>query len=373
MTPRVGASVNDDHERKAHRPHGQRGARQTRHEPRGQHGGHERRGRSGGAAAQAERQGRPTRRPQPRHGTPGDLAPVDVEMLLHEAESGAPPDLSDPRVVRRLLRQHDVRPNKGFGQHLLVDRDALAALVAAAELAPDDAVLEVGAGMGVLTAALAERAGRVVTVEMEREILPLLRETIARFTNVEIIEGDLLLIKPGDVFGAQPYKVVANLPYYITGPALRHFLDAARRPERIVVMVQKEVAERMTARPGDMSMLALSVQYYGRPQVVRVVEASSFLPPPKVDSAIVRIDLFPQERTDPATRDVLFGIARAGFAERRKQLHNTLARNMRVPRERLERWLAEAHIEPSRRAETLSVEEWIGLAQVAGSDGYTGF
>jgi 16S rRNA (adenine1518-N6/adenine1519-N6)-dimethyltransferase len=292
-------------------------------------------------------------------------------MLLHEDETGAPPDLTDPRVVRRLLRQHNVWPNKGFGQHLLVDRDALDALVAAAELTPDDAVLEVGAGMGVLTVALAERAGRVVTVEMEREILPLLRETTARFTNVEIVEGDLLRIAPSELFGAQPYKVVANLPYYITAPALRHFLEATSRPERLVVMVQKEVAERLTAKPGDMSMLGLSVQFYGRPQLVRVVAAASFLPSPKVDSAIVRVDLYPGERVDPATRDVLFGIARAGFAERRKQLHNTLARNLRVPRERLEGWLAEAGIEPSRRAETLSVEEWIRLAQVARSDGYS--
>jgi 16S rRNA (adenine1518-N6/adenine1519-N6)-dimethyltransferase len=293
-------------------------------------------------------------------------------MLLREGETGAPPDLTDPRVVRRLLRQHNVRPNKNFGQHLLVDREALDVIVDAAELTPDDAVLEVGAGMGVLTVPLAERVGRLVTVEMERGILPLLRETTARFANVEIVEGDLLLIRPSELFGERPYKVVANLPYYITAAALRHFLEADHRPERIVVMVQKEVAARLTARPGDMSMLGLSVQYYGRPQLVRVVKAESFLPPPQVDSAIVRVDVYPAERLDAATQTVLFGIAHAGFAERRKQLHNTLARNMRVPRERLERWLAEAGIEPSRRAETLSVEEWMQLAQVARADGYAG-
>jgi 16S rRNA (adenine1518-N6/adenine1519-N6)-dimethyltransferase len=303
--------------------------------------------------------------PRTGRGTPFDIAPSDVDVLLVEAESGRPPDLTDPHVVRRILRQHGLRPRKEFGQHLLVDREALDAIVDAAEVTRDDAVLEVGAGMGVLTAALAERAGRVVAVELERAILPVLRETTERFANVEIIPRNLLEVQPQEIFGDQPYKLVANLPYYITAPTLRHFLETPSRPTRLVVMVQKEVAERLVAAPGDLSLLGLSVQFYGRPSIVRIVSASSFFPPPQVDSAIVRVNVFPEPPLDRATRDVLFGIAHAGFAERRKQLHNTLARNLKVPHETVRAWLDAAGIDSSRRAETLSVDDWVRLTRVA--------
>ncbi len=308
---------------------------------------------------------RPPRPPRALRHTPGYLRPTDVGLLLAQAESGAPPDLTDPRMVRYLLRKHGIAPNKRFGQHLLVDRVALDAVVDAADPQPGDQVLEVGAGMGVLTVALAERVRRVVAVELEREILPVLRETTGRFPGVEIIARNLLAIEPAELFGTAPYKLVANLPYYITAPTLRHYLEASAPPTLLVVMVQKEVAQRLVAAGGDMSLLGLSVQFYGQPRIVRVVPAASFFPPPKVDSAIVRVDVHPTPPLDPATRDVLFGIAHAGFAERRKQLHNTLARNLRVPRLALDAWLAEANIHPARRAETLSVEDWVRLTRAA--------
>jgi 16S rRNA (adenine1518-N6/adenine1519-N6)-dimethyltransferase len=288
-----------------------------------------------------------------------------VELLLAEAEAGGPPDLTDARVVRRILRHHGLRPHKGFGQHLLVDREVLEAIVAAAEIEPTDAVLEVGAGMGVLTEALAARASRVVAVELERDILPVLRETTARFANVEIIARNLLTVRPEEVFGAQPYKLVANLPYYITAPTLRHFLEAANRPTRLVVMVQREVGARLVAAPGDLSLLGVSVQFYGQPRLIRLVPAAAFYPPPKVDSAIVRIDVYPTPPLDGATRDRLFQLAHAGFAERRKQLHNTLAHTLKLPRATIAAWLERAGINPTRRAETLSVDEWVRLTQAA--------
>ena len=308
---------------------------------------------------------RPPRPPRAVRHSPGYLRPSDIELLLAQADAGSPPDLTDPRMVRYLLRKHGIAPNKGFGQHLLVDRAALDAVVDAADLHPDDQVLEVGAGMGVLTVALAERVRRVVAVELERAILPVLRETTARFPGVEIIERNLLAIEPDAIFGAAPYKLVANLPYYITAPTLRHYLEAGAPPTLLVVMVQKEVAKRLVAAGGDMSLLGLSVQFYGQPRIVRAVPAASFFPPPKVASAIVRVDVSPTPPLDPATRDILFGIAHAGFAERRKQLHNTLARNLRVPRPTLEAWLAEAAIDPARRAETLSVDDWVRLTRAA--------
>jgi 16S rRNA (adenine1518-N6/adenine1519-N6)-dimethyltransferase len=309
--------------------------------------------------------GRPQRPPRQRRRAPGQIAPSDVPVLLAEAARGGPPDLTDPRVARRIMRQHGLRPNKDFGQHLLADRAALDAIVAAAELGPDEAVLEVGAGMGVLTAALAERVSRVVAVELDREILPLLRETIARFDNVEIIARNLLEVQPEAVFGQSPYKLVANLPYYITAPTLRHFLEASARPTRLVAMVQKEVAQRLVAGPGDLSLLGVSVQFYGTPRLIRLVPAASFYPPPKVDSAIVRVDVFPEPPLDAATRDLLFGIAHAGFAEKRKQLHNTLASHLSAPRETINRWLEAAAIDPKRRAETLSVGDWVRLTRAA--------
>ncbi|HEY7984200.1 MAG TPA: 16S rRNA (adenine(1518)-N(6)/adenine(1519)-N(6))-dimethyltransferase RsmA [Ktedonobacterales bacterium] len=309
--------------------------------------------------------GRPQRPKRPRKRAPGQIAPSDVPVLLAEAARGGPPDLTDPRVARRILRQHGLRPNKDFGQHLLADRAALDAIVEAAELEPDEAVLEVGAGMGVLTEALAGRVRRVVAVELDREILPVLRATVARFDNVEIIARNLLDVQPEAIFGQTPYKLVANLPYYITAPTLRHFLEAAARPTRLVVMVQKEVAERLVAGPGDLSLLGVSVQFYGAPRLVRVVPAASFYPPPKVDSAIVRVDVFPQPPLDPATRDLMFGIAHAGFAEKRKQLHNTLASHLSAPRETINAWLEAAAIDPKRRAETLSVDDWVRLTRAA--------
>jgi 16S rRNA (adenine1518-N6/adenine1519-N6)-dimethyltransferase len=277
-------------------------------------------------------------------------------------------DLTDVATLRRLLRKHGLRPSKSFGQHLLVDRAALHTIIAAADLHPEDDVLEVGAGTGVLTVELAERARRVVAVELDRSIIPVLRETTSRFKNVEIIPRDLLDVHPDQVFGGTPYKLVANLPYYITALTLRHFLEAANPPRLLVVMVQWEVAERLAARPGDMSLLGLSVQFYGQPSVLARVPAASFFPRPQVDSAIVRVDLFPQPPLPPDERARFFVLAHAGFAEKRKQIHNSLARNLHMPQETVASWLAEAGIDPMRRAETLSLDDWIRLTRAVAPD-----
>ncbi|HLY32008.1 MAG TPA: rRNA adenine dimethyltransferase family protein, partial [Ktedonobacterales bacterium] len=184
------------------------------------------------------------------------------------------PDLTSPAVLSALLRRHGLHTKKGLGQHLLVDRDALEAIVAAVGLGIEDApdaVLEVGAGPGALTVELAHRARRVIAVELDHAMVGVLHETTARFDNVEIIEGDLLKVDPEAVFGVEPYLLAANLPYYITAAALRHFIEATHSPRRMVVMTQREVAERMVAAPGAMSLLSVSVQFYGRPTLVRRV------------------------------------------------------------------------------------------------------
>jgi 16S rRNA (adenine1518-N6/adenine1519-N6)-dimethyltransferase len=192
-----------------------------------------------------------------------------------------------------------------------------------------------------------------------------LRETTADLPNVEIIPRNLLEVQPEEVFGTEPYKLVANLPYYITSLTLRHLLESANPPRVLVVMVQREVAERLVAGPGGMSLLALSVQIYGAPRIVAYVPASAFFPPPQVDSAVVRVDLHPASLLDDATTEQFFALIHAGFAEKRKQLHNTLSRHLDVPHETISRWLAEGEIDPMRRAQTLSLEEWLRLARIA--------
>ncbi|MEO8971022.1 MAG: 16S rRNA (adenine(1518)-N(6)/adenine(1519)-N(6))-dimethyltransferase RsmA [Ktedonobacteraceae bacterium] len=283
-------------------------------------------------------------------------------------------DLTDMRELRNLLYAHNMRPNKSFGQNFLIDRSVLMRIVEAAEISANDTILEVGAGTGVLTRELAQRARRVVAVELERDMLALLEKTTQRYANVELLARNLLFLNPVDVFGNAPYKLVANLPYYITAPTFRHFLESENPPQCIVVMVQQEVAERIVATPGDMSLLAVSIQFYGRPRIIAQVPASAFYPAPRVDSAILRIDVNPQNSQYPQTsltreeRDRFFRVVQAGFSEKRKQVHNSLSRGLHRKDEDVRVWLATANIDPGRRAETLSIEEWLKVWEVVEVD-----
>lgn len=296
--------------------------------------------------------------------TPNDLAAPDGAE-----QAGAALDLTDIGALRALLRRHGLaQPNKRLGQHLLISRKALDAVVEAAELTSADNALEVGAGHGALTVELAKRAGRVVAIEMDRDILPVLTETTAPYPNVAIIPRDLLTVDLGAVFGGAPYKFVANLPYYITALILRRIFEAQPRPTLMVVMTQREVAERMVAAPGDLSLLGLSVQFYGQPRIVAYVPASAFYPPPKVESAVVRIDLAPELPLDDAGRDLLFDLAHAAFGGKRKQIHNSLTKNLRLAPEQVARWLAASEIEAERRAQTLSLDDWLRLTRAALAD-----
>jgi 16S rRNA (adenine1518-N6/adenine1519-N6)-dimethyltransferase len=270
-------------------------------------------------------------------------------------------DLTNIQVLRDLLYAHRMRPNKAFGQNFLVDRAVLQQIVEAAALEPDDQVLEVGAGTGVLTRELARQVRRVVAVELEQDMLRLLAKTTGGYANVEIIERNLLYLDPQEVFGQQPYKLVANLPYYITAPTFRHFLESANRPQVLVVMVQYEVAQRMVAEPGDLSLLGVSIQFYGSPRIIARVPARSFYPAPKVDSAILRVDVNQEPPLTASERDSFFRVVQAGFSERRKQVHNSLAHGLHRKDEEIRTWLAAAGIEAHRRAETLSIEEWLRL------------
>ena len=273
-------------------------------------------------------------------------------------------DLTNVRELRNLLYAYGMRPNKSFGQNFLIDRPVLMKIVEAAEIKMSDQVMEVGAGTGVLTQELAKRASRVVAVELERDMLAILAKMTGRYANVEVVARNLLYLDPAEVFGEAPYKLVANLPYYITAPTFRHFLESANAPRLLVVMVQEEVAQRIVAEPGDLSLLAVSIQFYGRPQIIAHVPAAAFYPAPKVDSAILRVDLHAEAPLAREERDSFFQIVQAGFSERRKQLHNALTHGLHGKNEDIRAWLTAAGIETSRRAETLSIEEWLNLHRV---------
>jgi len=270
-------------------------------------------------------------------------------------------DLTNIRELRNFLYAHHIRPNKAFGQNFIVDHSILLRIVEAAEIHVDDQVLELGAGTGVLTRELAKHARRVVAVELEREMLSLLVKTTRNYTNVELLERNLLYVDPTEVFGSDPYKLVANLPYYITAPTFRHFLESANPPRLFVVMVQYEVAQRIVAGPGDMSLLGVSIQFYGRPSIIEYVPARAFYPAPKVDSAILRIDLKDEVPLTPGQRDSFFRLVQAGFSQRRKQVHNSLTHGLHRKNVEVQAGLLAANIDPSRRAETLSIEDWLRL------------
>jgi 16S rRNA (adenine1518-N6/adenine1519-N6)-dimethyltransferase len=273
-------------------------------------------------------------------------------------------DLTNMRDLRSLLIAHGIRPNKAFGQNFLIDRSVLKKILEAAAIEPSDEILEVGAGTGVLTRELAQHAGRVVAVEIERDMLKLLEETTGSYTNVELVARNLLQLDPVAVFAQRPYKLVANLPYYITAPTFRHFLESGNPPYLFVVMVQLEVAQRIVAAPGDLSLLAVSIQFYGQPRIVARVPANAFYPAPKVDSAILQVDIRPQMLLTQQERDSFFRVVQAGFSERRKQLHNSLTHGLHYKNGLIRSWLADADIDASRRAETVSVEEWLRLWKV---------
>ena len=273
-----------------------------------------------------------------------------------------PQNLSLSPRVRELLKRFGLSPRKGFGQNFLLDEFVLGEILAAADLAPTDLVLEVGPGLGVLTVALAERAGRVVAGEIDRGMVEALREILAERPNVQVVEADALHVDPAELLERQPYKLVANLPYYITSPLLRHFFEGGHPPTRMVVMVQREVAERIVAPAGDLSLLAVSVQYYGEPRIVGHVPASAFYPAPKVDSAVLAIEV----RATPAVDvppEPFFKTVSAGFGMPRKQLHNALSRALWFPPGGAEEALQAAGIDPMRRAQTVSLDEWAALAR----------
>ncbi len=279
--------------------------------------------------------------------------------------------------IRAALRALDLRPTRGMGQNFLLDAGALAMIVDAAALSATDTVVEVGPGLGVLTWELLSRAGKVICVELDKRLAARLADEFADFTHLHLVQGDVLTIPPAALLeraaAIPPYKLVANIPYAITAPLLRHFLEASAPPDLSVLLVQWEVAQRVCATAGDYSVLTHAVQLYAEPTILARVPATSFFPPPAVDSAILRLQRRARLAVDVTDVDALFRLIKAGFLHARKQLGNALpsglaALGVPIGRDQALTALRAAGIDPQRRAETVTLAEWANLlAQLAES------
>jgi 16S rRNA (adenine1518-N6/adenine1519-N6)-dimethyltransferase len=268
-------------------------------------------------------------------------------------------DLSRVEDVRTALKLAGVKPNKGLGQHFLVDRSSLEGIMAAAEPGPPDTVLEIGPGLGVMTRPLTRLAGQVVAVETDPILAELLRRDAP--ANLTVVQEDILRFNLSELPAG--YKVIANIPYYLTSKIFRLLLESANPPTIMSVLIQREVAERITASPGRMSVLALSVQYYGQPDIVAVVERHKFWPAPEVDSAVLRVRL--TGSAFPADTGKLFRLIKAGFGEKRKQLKNALAGGLNISLDIATGLVKSAGLEPTARAQELGLADWQRLYQAA--------
>ena len=268
-----------------------------------------------------------------------------------------------PGQLRRLLLAEGLRPKKSLSQNFLTDPSVLDAIVAAADLQPGERVVEIGPGLGVLTRRLLAAGTSVTAVEVDPRLAAWLRRELGEQPGFDLIEADALTLHPRDLGGEGDYKVVANIPYHITSPLLHAFLEGDRPPELTVLLVQLEVAERVAAPPGRMSYLSAFAQNVAAAEVVARVPAAAFEPAPEVDSAVLRLRRREQPIVGPgAVRERFVRLVQAGFRERRKKLHNVLARQLTIPREELAAAFAACTIDSERRPQTLSVDEWACLA-----------
>jgi 16S rRNA (adenine1518-N6/adenine1519-N6)-dimethyltransferase len=265
-----------------------------------------------------------------------------------------------------LLERLGVRPSKGLGQNFLYERGIVQKMVKSAGVGPNDLVVEVGPGLGILTDELLRRAGTVIGIELDRRLAEHLRAAFADRPNFHLIEGDALRVDflpclPPDL----PYDVAANLPYAVASAVLRHLLELPRRPRRLALMLQLEVAERLMARPPNLTILGVATQFYAAPRIAFRVPPTVFIPPPKVESAVVLIDVRAEPLLPEELRHRFFRIVNAGFRQKRKQVANSLAAELDMPKDTVNDWLRAAGIDPMRRAQMIEVEEWVALTQLA--------
>lgn len=270
-------------------------------------------------------------------------------------------ELTSPKIIKELLSKYETRPSKGLGQNFLIDKNVLRKIIEASEIKANDTILEIGPGLGVLTKELALKAGEVIAVEKDKTMVEVLKETIKDFKNVKVINDDILKLNPSIYIEGQ-YKLVANIPYYLTSPLIRKFLERPKgcpdQPTEIILMLQKEVAQRICSKPPKMSLLSVSVQFYADTKIISYVSKNCFWPAPKIDSAIIKIT--PHNKNNVPT-ELFFEIVKAGFSQPRKQLIGNLSKVLGLERSQTEEWLIKNNIKPTQRAETLSIEDWTKL------------
>jgi 16S rRNA (adenine1518-N6/adenine1519-N6)-dimethyltransferase len=257
--------------------------------------------------------------------------------------------------MKEILEKFDAGPSKRLGQNFLTDKNILQKIIASADIKKTDIILEVGPGTGILTAELAQKAKRVIAIEKDKKMIEILGQSLKDFKNVEIINQDILKFNID-----KKYKVVANIPYYLTSALIRKFLEDKNQPSQMILMIQKEVAQRIVATPPNMSILSASVQFYAEPKILFYVSKNSFWPAPKVDSAVIKIE--PKNKPDQVSPTLFFNILKAGFSSPRKQLAGNLSKGLKIKKEEAEKLLLQNDIDPKQRAETLSMEDWEKLA-----------
>jgi 16S rRNA (adenine1518-N6/adenine1519-N6)-dimethyltransferase len=304
------------------------------------------------------------------------------EQLKVEAHDQAPPSVGEDASLpdthteddlptslsgwQRLLDRLDIRPSKALGQNFLFERGVAQRLVRQADIGPDDLAVEVGPGLGILTRELLAAAGHVIAIEYDPRLAQDIRDTFGDQPNFTLAEADVLQVTMDDLAPpSSPYIVAANLRYGIAAAVIQHFFAQRHRPIRIVVMVQREVAERLVAPPGELSVLGVAVQFYSEPRILFDVPPTVFIPPPTVLSSVVRLDVRPELPLPDDQHATFFKIVRAGFSQKRKQVANSIAARLGLSKTEVEAWLRRAGVDPDRRAQTLSVDEWVAMTKAA--------
>lgn len=257
------------------------------------------------------------------------------------------------------IKKYNIRAKKSLGQNFLTDSNILDKIIKAANLKPDDIVLEIGPGLGFLTKELAKQVKKVIAIEKDDKLCAVLKDELKDYNNIKIINADAIDYKPQTI----NYKIIANLPFYIASAVIRKFLETENKPKEMILMVQKEVAQRITASPPNMSILSVSVQVYSKPKILFYISKKSFSPQPKVDAAMLKICLRPgfKQKID---MDLFFKIVKAGFSSPRKQLINNLSYGLKMGKEKTAEWLQKNNIDPTQRAETLTIDNWLDLTKV---------
>jgi 16S rRNA (adenine1518-N6/adenine1519-N6)-dimethyltransferase len=266
-------------------------------------------------------------------------------------------ELNSANNVKGILEKFDAKPKKNLGQNFLIDKNILQKIINSSDIKPDDIILEVGPGVGTLTQELTKIAKRVIAVEKDNTMCKILKESLKNYKNIEIINADILKFQIKE----KKYKVIANIPYYLTSPLIRKFLENANPSQEIILMVQKEVAQRICAKIPDMNLLAVSVQFYAKPKILFNVSKNSFWPVPKIDSAVIKIT--PHKNSDNISPDLFFKIVKAGFSHPRKQIAGNLSKSLKMNKKEITEWLIKNNLSPTQRAETLTIQDWRNLAR----------